>query len=415
MERSQNEKVKKLCKKFAGAIYLSLVVLIWVISAMLIQIIFSSGGTDFSKPLFLTYYSTAFFTFYLIPDIFRFLIGKWKSSQGLQANTSFRDFEVNTNQRKSDYGKNLFLDATTMNLLNFKLFQSLILRIFTFWISNFCLIFSILHVDTSYDHDGRLGENSCLSDSDDQMLQPNQQMSDSVNLSSRNLTQIRKLNDRETFKISLMFCMLWFLANYFYNSGLNYTEISSSVILSNTSILFVLMFSLILLKSEKFSLLKLIGVLISFAGATMITISESEGSSKARNRILGDVFTVISALVYGLYATFLKLKLPSNEDAFSMTKFLGFVGVWNIVLLLPLFPIFHFTGLETFELPNARTLGFLTLNAIIGTCLSDFWWTKSVVLLGPVFTQLGITLTIPLGIIVTSFYDKVSFSFLSQS
>lgn len=124
-----------------------------------------------------------------------------------------------------------------------------------------------------------------------------------------------------------MFCMLWFLANYFYNSGLNYTEISSSVILSNTSILFVLMFSLILLKSEKFSLLKLIGVLISFAGATMITISESEGSSKARNRILGDVFTVISALVYGLYATFLKLKLPSNEDAFSMTKFLGFVGV----------------------------------------------------------------------------------------
>ena len=95
-----------------------------------------------------------------------------------------------------------------------------------------------------------------------------------------------------------------------------------------------------------------------------------------------------------------------------MGIFFGFVGLINIVILSPLLVLFHFTGMEKFELPNTKTLMFLSINAFIGTCISDYWWAKSVVLLGPLFTQLGIWLTIPIGIVVTSFYDKVNFSFL---
>ena len=50
-----------------GAFYLGMVIVIWVGSAWLIQLIFSSSDTDFNKPLFLTYFSTSFFTIYLIP------------------------------------------------------------------------------------------------------------------------------------------------------------------------------------------------------------------------------------------------------------------------------------------------------------------------------------------------------------
>ena len=44
------------------------------------------------------------------------------------------------------------------------------------------------------------------------------------------------------------------------------------------------------------------------------------------NSVLGDVITLVSAFMYGLYATLLKAKVP-QDDRFSMTLFLGFLGL----------------------------------------------------------------------------------------
>jgi len=60
-------------QKFKGAIYLSLVVVIWVASAILIQQIFKNKSTAFDKPLFLTYFSTSFFGVYLIPLVVEYV------------------------------------------------------------------------------------------------------------------------------------------------------------------------------------------------------------------------------------------------------------------------------------------------------------------------------------------------------
>lgn len=56
-------------KRIKGVFFLSMVVVIWVASAVLIRLIFTSSETEFNKPLFLTYYSTAWFSLYLIPVI----------------------------------------------------------------------------------------------------------------------------------------------------------------------------------------------------------------------------------------------------------------------------------------------------------------------------------------------------------
>ena len=53
--------------RFKGAVYLGLVIVIWVGSAVLIQAIFTSEETEFNKPLFLTYVSCSSFTVFLIP------------------------------------------------------------------------------------------------------------------------------------------------------------------------------------------------------------------------------------------------------------------------------------------------------------------------------------------------------------
>jgi solute carrier family 35 protein F5 len=184
------------------------------------------------------------------------------------------------------------------------------------------------------------------------------------------------------------------------------TDISSNTIISNTSILFVFCLGYCFLKTEVFNWIKIVGVIVSFAGACLVTLADpstKEGESFfTLKHILGDGFALVSAFSYGVYATFLKRRIPkAREKYFKMSLFLGFVGLTNIIFLLPLFPILHFTKAETFEWPNGKTVGFLTLNALIGTCVSDFCWAKSVILLGPLITQLGISLTIPLSMLAS--------------
>ena len=111
---------------------------------------------------------------------------------------------------------------------------------------------------------------------------------------------------KEMWFISATFCLMWFCANYFYNLSLKLTDISSNTILSNTSILFVLLLSFCLLKDEKFNWIKILGVFVSFAGATTIVIVDGGIHSFDLNHLLGNAFALISAVSYGFYATFLK-------------------------------------------------------------------------------------------------------------
>lgn len=65
--------------RIKGVFFLSMVVIIWVSSAILIQMIFDSQESQFAKPLFLTYFSTSFFTLYLIPLVYKLLRLKCQS------------------------------------------------------------------------------------------------------------------------------------------------------------------------------------------------------------------------------------------------------------------------------------------------------------------------------------------------
>jgi len=189
--------------------------------------------------------------------------------------------------------------------------------------------------------------------------------------------------------ISATFCLLWFAANYFYNLSLNMTDISSNTIICNTSIIFVFIFSWIFLKTEKYNWIKIAGIFTCFGGACIVIFSNpSNDSLKLSSKtIFGDLFALCSAVSYGLYSTFLKRRIPSDRETyFKASLFLGLVGLCNLIFLLPLFPILHYSGIETFEWPPGKTLGYLTLNALIGTCVSDYCWAWSVVILGPLIT-----------------------------
>lgn len=119
----------------------------------------------------------------------------------------------------------------------------------------------------------------------------------------------------------------------------------------------------------------------------------------------------MSAIFYSFYATFLKLKIPpEEEESFKFSWFLGFVGLINDIVILPFFFIFSWIGLEKFQWPNRQTFILLSVNALIGTVISDYCWARSVVLLGPLVTVLGITLTFPISLAVDVFSNGESFT-----
>ena len=198
---------------------------------------------------------------------------------------------------------------------------------------------------------------------------------------------------------------MWFLSNYFYNYGLSSTSVSSSTVLCNTSSIFVYIFGIILLEDVKFNILKALIVCVSFSGIVCVALSDRNDQSQSN--LKGNLFSLLSASFYGLYSVFLKKKIPiEKEPFFKFSYFLGFVGLFNSFLLLPLFPILHYLNIEIFGFPNKKALLALSLNAILGTVISDYCWARSVILNGPLITTLGITLTIPISMIIDCYFEN---------
>lgn len=116
---------------------------------------------------------------------------------------------------------------------------------------------------------------------------------------------------------------------------------SSSTVLSNTSSIFVLIFSLCLIKGTKFNAFKALMVACSFAGIATIALTD-KGSSEEHEKatLTGNLLTLLSSTFYGLYAVILKKKVPiEDEENFNVSAFLGMVGMFNAVILMPLFVI----------------------------------------------------------------------------
>ncbi|ATY60462.1 vacuolar membrane [Cordyceps militaris] len=216
-----------------------------------------------------------------------------------------------------------------------------------------------------------------------------------------------KLSFADTAYLSLEFCMLWFLANYFASACLEYTSVASVTILTSTSSIWTLVFCA-LFKVESFSLRKLFGVLASLIGIVLISTVDLTGNSdenrgsfphKTTGQIaIGDAMALISAVVYGMYVTVMKRRV-GDEDKVDMRLFFGLVGVFNLIILWPLFFVFHWTGIEPFQLPPTGKIWAIILANSISSFISDIFWAFAMLLTTPLVVTVGLSLTIPLSLI----------------
>ncbi|KAK9282223.1 hypothetical protein L1049_005137 [Liquidambar formosana] len=185
-------------------------------------------------------------------------------------------------------------------------------------------------------------------------------------------------------KVSLLISPFWFLAQLTFNLSLKYTTVTSNTILSSVSSLFTFLVSLAFL-GEKFTWVKLISVLFCMGGTIIVSLGDSETglSAIASNPLLGDILALVSAGLYAVYITLIRKKLPDDDGKsghVSMAQFLGYLGLFNLLIFLPVALVLNFTKLEPFSVLTWEQLGLIVGKGLLDNVLSDYLWAKAVLL-----------------------------------
>ncbi|KAI9227253.1 MAG: hypothetical protein DHS80DRAFT_17488 [Piptocephalis tieghemiana] len=370
-----------------GLVALLGVVALWTSSSYAISFIFLDHS--FNKPFFLTFLNTSTFSLYLLPYVGRWMMGRGRG-EGMEGQTLLPTSTLA--RRKRIRGEGGGGDRSIM------------------------------------EGEERGGDGGSDSGSRRRSAQPEAPEA------------LEPLTLGQTARSGLSFCILWFAANWSLNAALAYTSVGSSTIISSTSALFTLVLG-VWVGVERFSTAKLLAVLASIIGVSLVTyadlslhgateegagpLSSSSSSSFSReglqeelwlappaqptippplgpaipSTMYGDILALFGAFFYGAYATLLKWDVR-DERRVDPQLFLGFVGLFNLVLLWPIFFIFHYTGVETFELPSTQLIwAMLIVNALVGTFLSDYLWLLAMLMTSPLVVTLGLSLTIPLTLV----------------
>ncbi|KAM9981207.1 hypothetical protein ACTFIY_003512 [Dictyostelium cf. discoideum] len=328
---------KKVRRHVIGSLLVLSVVSLWVASSIITQIIFTSESYD--KPFFLTYFGTSIFSFYLGGYFI-----KWKKWTSIPFNTKQdNDYDYENNSNKNE--------STTP------------------------IIIKDRNLET------------CLPKT----------TSISTSISTTTTTTNYKFTLKQILRISLLLAPFWFFANYTYNLSLDKTSVSTNTILSTLSGIFSLFLSVIF-KVDKFTIEKLFATLLTLSGVILVSYSDFDKNSNGSDTVIGDILAIVGAFLYGLYSVLVK-KLIGSEENLPMPMMFGYLGLFNLIFLWPIFFILNLTSWEVFELPSSRVLVYLIFNGIFGSFISDLLDSYSVVMTSPVINSIGLSLSIPFAMI----------------
>lgn len=206
-------------------------------------------------------------------------------------------------------------------------------------------------------------------------------------------------------KVSILICPFWFLAQLTFNLSLKYTTVTSNTILSSSSSLFTFLVALVFL-GEKFTWLKMWGVLLCMGGTIIVSLGDSktESSSVASNPVIGDVLSLVSAGFYAVYITLIRKKFPDEDDeksgSVSMAQFLGFLGLFNLLIFLPVALVLNFSKLEPFSVLSWEQIFLIVGKGLLDNVLSDYLWAKAVILTTTTVATAGLTIQVPLAAVI---------------
>mmetsp|Transcript_17774 Transcript_17774/g.22725 ORF Transcript_17774/g.22725 Transcript_17774/m.22725 type:complete len:302 (-) Transcript_17774:27-932(-) len=236
---------------------------------------------------------------------------------------------------------------------------------------------------------------------------------------------------------------VWFLSNYFYAMSLEWTSIASSTVLASMGSIFAFGFATCSkFGDEKVTRGKIIGVLLCFSGGVATAYTDSGGDNSMRyltgqfhvsdldsstRSLLGDLCGLVSAVGYGAYTVLLRHLCPKDEDRMSMQLLFGYIGLLNMVALLPVtiwvllssnndvsrenietaepsdYPDQDYTQETVSHILTMPIFLFLLLKGLLDNVLSDYLWARAVILTSATVASVGVGLTIPMAFVADWF------------
>eukprot|EP00986_Skeletonema_menzelii_P008373 scaffold3508_cov149-Skeletonema_menzelii.AAC.8 len=251
------------------------------------------------------------------------------------------------------------------------------------------------------------------------------------------------LSHRDHISMASKVAPIWFLSNYFYAMSLEWTTIASSTVLASMGSIFAFGFATCSkFGDEEVTKGKIIGVLLCFLGGVATTYTDSGGDIRVRyltgqfrvsnldsssRSLLGDLCGLVSAIGYGAYTVLLRHLCPKDEYRMSMQLLFGYIGLLNMMVLLPVAIWLIVSSdndnisedIETVEpfdnsdpnYPQETTSHILTmpiflfllLKGLLDNVLSDYLWARAVILTSATVASVGVGLTIPMAFVADYF------------
>ncbi|CAM9408666.1 unnamed protein product [Ectocarpus sp. 13 AM-2016] len=196
-------------------------------------------------------------------------------------------------------------------------------------------------------------------------------------------------------KAGLCVSLVWFFAQWTYNTSLAYTSVTSSTIIANSSALFTYLFSVVA-RTERFTKTKTVGVALALLGAVMVGLGDKEDGDSAHDSLWGDAAALMSAVGYGVYSTILTILCPSDDEV-SMSLVLGYLGVASALIFLPLVVgLAYAPGMHILHGLTFHIVQLIVFKAVMDNVISGLLWARAILLTTPTVATVGCSLTIPI-------------------
>ena len=203
------------------------------------------------------------------------------------------------------------------------------------------------------------------------------------------LLRIRELSKDDYFKLFVSGLMGIFFPAFLFAWAQTRLESSLAGILNTLSPLWTMILGGLFF-GQKFKGYTIVGIIISFGGAIILTLSRSSAGISGFNSY--GLLIVVACALYGANLNWLKFKVHNMSSITITSVALLLVGPLAVVYL---FGVTDFTTKLT-SVPGAwRAFGFICLLALMSTAIANLIFTKLVKISTPLFAS-SVTYIMPL-------------------
>lgn len=196
---------------------------------------------------------------------------------------------------------------------------------------------------------------------------------------------------REAAILGVAIAPIFFIAQWTYSVGVSMTSVTASTMISSTSAVWALIGSVMFL-GERITPLKLVGIIACTAG-NAVTLLDTKASSSDQHTLAGDMFCLGSSMLYAAYTVILRRCTSQNT---SVAMIFGVLGCTILFVAGGVVVPLRFNELQ--RMPTT-VLALLLVNGFVDNVAAQYAWAWGVLWTSPTAATVGLSMTVPLGII----------------